>query len=261
MEIVAGRDFSPDFASDTTGSFLINEAMAEILGWTPAEAIGKRAALRRGEGRIVGVVEDFNYVSLQETIEPLAIVPTMTPFGSAPLYVSLRLRTDDLPGTLAQLEDTWRTLIPHRPFSYFFLDEDFDQQYRAEDRLARIFGVFAGLAILIACLGLFGLSAFTAEQRTKEIGVRKVLGASVPGLVGLFARDFLKLVALAFVAAVPVTYVVMQRWLADFAYRTDLSWSIFLLAGLATFVIAALTVSYQSIKAALADPVDSLRHE
>ena len=261
MEIVAGRDFSPDFASDPTGSFLLNEAMVEVLGWTPEEAIGKTAALRRGGGRIVGVVKDFNYVSLQEAVEPLVIVPTVTPFGSTPLYVSLRLSTDDLPGTLAQLEETWSALISHRPFTYFFLDDDFDQQYRAEDRLARIFGVFAGLAIVIACLGLFGLAAFTAEQRTKEIGVRKVLGASVPGLVGLFARDFLKLVALAFAAAAPVSYLVMQRWLADFAYHIDLSWDIFLLAGLTAFVIAALTVSYQSIKAALAAPVDSLRHE
>ncbi len=261
MEIVAGRDFSPDFATDTTGSFILNEATVKELGWTPEEAIGKTAALRRSRGRIVGVVRDFNYVSLQETVEPLVLVPTVTPFGSTPVYLSLRLRTDDLPGTLAQLEDTWRTLIPHRPFTYFFLDDDFDQQYRAEDRLARIFGVFAGLAILIACLGLFGLAAFTAEQRSKEIGVRKVLGASVPGLVGLFARDFLKLVALAFVAAVPVTYLIMQRWLDDFAYRVTLSWEVFLLAGLIALSIAALTVSYQAFKAALANPIDSLRYE
>jgi len=261
MDIVAGRDFSGDLTTDTTGSFLLNEAMVKELGWTPEEAIGKTAALRRGGGRIVGVVKDFHFTSLQTAVEPLVILPTPVAYGSAPLYLSLRIRAEDLPGTLAQLEDTWRTLIPHRPFDYFFLDEDFDRQYKAEDRLGRIFGVFAGLAILIACLGLFGLAAYTVEQRTKEIGVRKVLGASMPGLVGLLTTDILKLVALAFVLAAPVTYLAMHRWLDDFAYRIEMSAWTFLMAGLFALLVASLTVSYQAIKAARANPVDSLRHE
>ncbi len=163
--------------------------------------------------------------------------------------------------TVAAIEGVWQTFSPGRPLDYFFLDDDYDRQYRSEQRISKIVTTFTILALFIACLGLFGLAAFTAEQRTKEIGVRKVLGASVGGIVVLLSKDFVKLVGLAFVLAAPVAYFVMGRWLEDFAYRIDMSWGIFLMAGLAALGVALLTVCYQSVRAALADPVTSLRYE
>ncbi len=171
------------------------------------------------------------------------------------------MQTEDLPGTLAHLEATWTTFIPERPFEYYFLDASFDQLYRAEQRAATLFSVFTGLSLVIACLGLFGLAAFTAEQRTKEIGVRKVLGASLTDIVVLLSKGFATLVAVAFVVAVPLAYFAMDRWLQNFAYRIEISWPIFLIAGLSVLLVALLTVSYQAVKAALTDPVESLRYE
>ena len=167
-------------------------------------------------------------------------------------------RTDCL---LAHLEQVWQTFFPGYPFDYFFLDEDYARQYQAEERLTTIFAAFSFLAILISCLGLFGLAAFTAQQRTKELGIRKTLGASVPDLVTLLSKNTLILVGIAFLIATPVTYVAMQQWLAGFAYSTDISWSIFLITGLVAYAVALLTVSYQAIKAALMDPVKALRYE
>ncbi|NIQ96180.1 MAG: FtsX-like permease family protein, partial [Desulfuromonadales bacterium] len=169
--------------------------------------------------------------------------------------------TEDAAGVVEEVRARWSRLAPHRPFLFSFLDQSFDTQYRADRRFGAIFGIFTVLAIFVACLGLFGLASYTAEQRTKEIGVRKVLGATVPSIVGLLSKDFALLVALAFVAAAPVAYFAMGRWLDDFAYRIEISWWIFLMAGLFALLIALLTVSYQSIKAALADPVKSLRYE
>ncbi|HMB92063.1 MAG TPA: FtsX-like permease family protein, partial [Rhodothermales bacterium] len=206
---------------------------------------------------VVGVFRDYHHFSLKENIEPmvLRIAPRLSRF------VSLRLAAEDVPGVLAHATTTWESLYPGYPFRYFFLDEDFNEQYQSEEQLSRIFTTFATLAILIACLGLFGLAAFTAQQRTKEIGVRKVLGASVLSIVGLLSKNFVGLVALAFIIAAPLTYFGMAQWLQDFAYRVNLSWWVFLLAGGLALLIALMTVSYQSIKAALTDPVKSLRYE
>ena len=175
----------------------------------------------------------------------------------------VKIAPNDVPGTLAAMEATWQRLAPHRPFVYRFLDQEFDVLYRADQQTGQILSAFAVLAVLIACLGLFGLASFAAEQRTKEIGVRKVLGASASQIVLLLTKDFTRLVVVAFVVAAPVAYLVMNRWLESFAYRVDMmqSWWIFLLAGLATLVVAFLTVSYQSIRAALANPATSLRYE
>ena len=175
--------------------------------------------------------------------------------------IALRLAGGDIPATLDVLEATWQETGTAMPFEFSFLTDELTQLYESEQRTAKIFGLFAGLAILIACLGLLGLAAFTAAQRTKEIGIRKVLGATISGIVVLLTKDFLKLVALAFVIAVPAAYVAAQRWLEDFAFRIDLSWTVFLLAGAAAVVVAVLSVGYQSVRAALTNPVHSLRHE
>ena len=174
---------------------------------------------------------------------------------------TLRVETDPLGETVAGLERAWRRLVPHRPFDYAFLDDTFEAQYRADVRFGQLFGLFAGLAVFVACLGLFGLAAFTAEQRTKEIGVRKVLGASAASIVALLSKEFTRLVLLAFLLAAPVAYLAAEQWLEDFAYRVPLGPGVFLLSGGAVFVTALLTVSYQAVRAALVDPVKSLRYE
>ena len=177
------------------------------------------------------------------------------------LLAAARLRIDDLPQTLASVEATWNRFAPQEPFVYTFLDETFAQLYEAERRTSRLITVFAGLAILIACFGLFGLAAYMAEQRTKEIGIRKVFGATVSGIVMLLSKDFARLVLVAIVLAAPLAYLTMQNWLDTFAYRVEMSWWIFLLTGLAALTIALATVSYQAIRAALANPVKALRYE
>lgn len=264
LKIVQGRDFSEAHSTDATEAFLINEAAARRLGWT--DPIGKELTVEvwynehfDKTGQIVGVVKDFQYHSLRRSIDPLVfhIFPETYYYD----YVSARLQPGRLTETLAALEQSWKPFNPDRPFEYRFLDEQFDGLYRAEERLGTLFGYFAGLAVLIACLGLFGLAAFSAEQRTKEIGVRKVLGASVPGIVALLSKDLLKLIAVAFIVAVPLAYLAADQWLAHFAYRIDVPWTLFLLTGLAALVLAWLTVSYHAVRAALTDPVDSLRYE
>ncbi len=261
LEVVDGRDFSRSLSTDSS-AFLINEAAVRMLGWeTP---VGKRLTMPGATGQedtrtgeVIGVVADFHYASLHDEIAPMALLIYPRPLPA----LAVRLQPDDLPRTLAFLEATWRRFQPGKPFQYTFLDDDFDALYRADERLAQIFTAFALFAVLIACLGLFGLASFTAAQRRKEIGVRKVMGATVSQIVLLLSKDFTKLVLAAFVLAAPPAYFAMRRWLDAFAYRVDLSWLIFLLAGLLALLVALLTVSYQSVKAALADPVESLRYE
>lgn len=194
--------------------------------------------------------------SLREPVEPLVIFP-----GNWGRFISVKLNTRDLPGTLQFLEDAWYDINPDFAFSYFFVDDSFAQLYEADQRLGRFFGLFALLAVLIACLGLFGLASYTTEKRTKEIGIRKVLGASVPGLFKLLSKEFAGLVLLANLIAWPVAYMVMNQWLQGFAYRIDMAFAPFLLAGILGLGITLLTVSYQSIKAAIADPAVSLRND
>ena len=259
MQIVAGRDFSGIQATPTHSAFLLNEEAARQLRWT--DPLGKQigsAPIGLEPSPVVGVVKDFHFRSLHEAIMPLVFfIPQPNWFT----VFSVRIRPDNIDETLAAMEATWTRFEPNHPFTYTFLDEQFAALYQSERQVATLLSYATGLAVLIACLGLFGLAAFTAEQRTKEIGVRKVLGASVPSLVVLLSKDFLKLVALALVLAAPIAYFAMHRWLDDFAYRVEISWWIFLTAGLAALLIALLTVSYQAIKAALADPVKSLRYE
>ena len=209
---------------------------------------------------MIGVVKDFHLDSMHEPITPL--VTQMRPDETWwRTFISAKIRPTDTAGTLAFLEQTWRAFAPESGYDYFFIDESFEQLHRADARFGRIFGTFATLAIVIACLGLFGLAAFTAEQRTKEIGIRKVLGASVSSIALLLSTAFTKLVVAAFVLATPIAYFAMTRWLENFAYRVEMSWPIFLLAGALALAIALLTVSYQAIKAVLTNPVKALRYE
>ena len=260
IPLAAGRYFSRDFPTDTTQAWLLNEAAVREIGWKSAEdAIGKRLIYGGRENcYVVGVLRDFHFESLHQEIVPMIF---FVPRQKNNLFsISVKIG-GDTPAALAHLKQTWEKFNPDFPFDYTFLDEDYGRLYEAEMRQGRLYIVFAGLAILIACLGLFGLATFAAHQRTKEIGIRKVLGASVAGITGLLAKDFLKLVGIAIVIASPVAYWTMNQWLQDFAYRIDIQWWIFVVAGALAAAVAFLTVSFQSVKAALANPVKSLRSE
>lgn len=260
IEIAAGRGFSRAFATDTLGAgiALVSETTVRALGWTPEEALGMPFGYSDGRGtrRIVGVMKDIHFNSIHQSVKPLVLTLDQNPTG----YISAKVRPDDLPSTLALFEQTVQQFTEY-PFEYQFLDDSFDALYKRDVRLGETFGFFTILALLIASLGLFGLAAYAAEQRIKEIGVRKVLGASVSSIVALLSKDFLKLVGFAFVVAVPLIYIAMQRWLENFVYHIEIGPSVFLITGGLVVIIALLTVSYQSIKAALANPVKSLRYE
>ena len=256
IQLAAGRNFSQNFATDSLSAALINETAARTFGWTAEEAIGKHFVHNHQELTIVGVMKDFHMHSMHMAIEPLVIRPSSKWIS----YISVKVRPEHLTETIAALEKTVKQFSSY-PFEYQFLDEQFDQLYKQEIRLGEIFGFFTLLALVIASLGLFGLAAFTAEQRTKEIGIRKVLGASVRGIVSLLAQNFLRMVILSFLLATPIAWYAAHRWLQDFAYRIDLQWWVFALAGGLALVIAWCTISYQSIRAARTNPVDSLRNE
>lgn len=260
MEMLAGEDYNTTLPPQPT-DVLLNETAMRLFGWNNAtEALGQIVPLRLGRDPLTvrGIVQDFHFQSLHQTIQPVAF----RPIGERrPRYVIMRVQAAELQQTVQRVEALWQQFSPEHPFTYFFLDDAFDQLYQTEDRLARVFNIFTLIAIVIACLGLFGLAAYSAEQRTKEIGIRKVFGATVVNLVGLLSKDFLKLVTVSFVFAIPLAYAAMQRWLEDFAYRIDLGWGVFALAGVLALGIALATVSYQAIRAALANPIDSLRYE
>ncbi|MBC7569426.1 MAG: ABC transporter permease [Spirosoma sp.] len=260
MTVVQGRNFSHDFGSDSSG-IILNEAAVKVLGFK--NPIGQRIFRfndEQGKSRqaftVVGVVKNFHFESLRRNIGALSMI--LSPNSGA---ASFRIGSGNLPVLMKQIEAKWKQVAPGQPFSYQFMDDSFDEMYRAEQRVGTIALTFAGLAILIACLGLFGLAAFMAEQRTKEIGVRKVLGASVGSIVTLLSKDFLKLVLVAIIIASPLAWYAMNNWLQDFAYRIDIEWWYFALAGLLAVSIALLTVSFQSVKAALMNPIKSLRSE
>jgi putative ABC transport system permease protein len=258
IDLVQGRDFSRDFGTDGEGAFLINETALSKLGWGE-EALGKKIGYSREVMRpIVGIVKDFHYRSLKQVIGPLAIF--LRPRQDT--YLSIKMNTNDISRTLSHIEKTWNTFEKERRFEYFFVDENFDALYHSEERLSQIITFFAIIAIFVACLGLFGLASYTAEQKTKEIGIRKVLGASVGSIVFQLSRNFIKWVLVANVVAWPLTYFVLNSyWLSHFPFRIPLSLLTFAAAGLMALSIAMMTVSFQSIKAALANPVDSIRYE
>ncbi|MDR6943215.1 ABC transporter permease [Mucilaginibacter pocheonensis] len=259
LKVIAGRDFSAQYATDTTEAMLINRTAAKLLGFTPQQAIGKwiKNTLRDDKRRrVIGVVEDFNFLSLKENMDALVISPS-----EDRRVAVIKLKPGNIKGALATIKDIYSQVAPIYPFEYKFLDQQFDTTYRTDIKQQTMLSIFSGLAIFIACLGLFGLASFTAAKRTKEIGVRKVLGSSVQNILLLISKDLLKPVLLATVIAMPVGYYCMHKWLQSFAYRTSLHWWIFVLAAVVTFIIALLTISIKSVKAALANPVNSLRSE
>lgn len=255
LQIENGRDFSEDFPTDEASSFLINQELVKIMG-VPSP-IGMNLKIGGREGTIVGVMNNFHFQSLRNTIEPIAL--TLTPGGVN--HAMIRLRPDDIAKSVEAIERIWRRVIPQYPFAYAFLDTKFDEMYRSEARMGSLLNAFASFAVVVACLGLFGLASFTADQRKKEIGVRKVLGASVSQVTVLLCRQFAILVGLASLIAWPMAYFVMQNWLDQFAYQSGLKAPVFIIAAALALVVALLTVGYQAIRAALLNPVMSLRSQ
>jgi len=254
LEIKEGRDFSAEYGDAPGTVHLLNEAAAKMLGWE--SAVGKRL---NQNGRVIGVVKNFHFLSKYQKIDPLVI--SLLPASEYIQRVIIKIRPDPIKEILDFLNDKWRMLVPGRSMNYYFLDEHYEALYRKEQKLSGVFSYFTALAVFIACLGLFGLASFTAEQRKKEIGIRKVLGASAAGLVGFLSMEFTKWVVLANVIACPVAYCIMSRWLRNFAYRISIGAGVFALAVTVAMVIAFFTVSFQAVRAALANPVDSLRYE
>lgn len=263
LDIVAGRAYDETKVTDDSLALIVNEAMVKQLGWTPEQALGKPFDYGQYHGEIVGVVKDFNFVSKHKVIEPLVVQQRSLPrhFNFELKYVAIKLNTTDLPGTVAAIEAKWKQHAPGRPFDYFFLDQELDKLYKDEEKLGKVAGIFSGLAVIVACLGLFALASFIAEERRKEIGIRKMMGGSVGQIVVLLSVDFSKLIALAFVISCPLAWYAVDAWLSGFAFRVDVNWLIFILVGLATFAIALLTTSYRALQAAFANPIKTLRHE
>lgn len=258
MELVQGRDFSEEFPSDVYRNYILNETAVKVIGWD--DPIGKRFQILYGDntaGVVVGVVKDFHYKTLHYAVEPLAIYHC----PESCFFISLRIASDDIENTIQNIKATWEEMVPNRPFTFSFLDERFDRIYRDEQRWKRMFGCFASLSIIVACMGLFGLASFMAEQRTKEVGIRKVLGASVSKIAMMMSKDFLVLVVISDAIALPVGYFIMKRFLNQFAYRIDMGIWMFIVSALATVFVSLFTVSFKAIKTAMRNPVDSLRYE
>jgi len=254
IKIAEGRDFSKEIAGDKGEAYIINETAAREIGWD--SPLGKQLNIIK-TGTIIGVIKDFHFRSLHNKIEPVALYI----FPEEYKYLYIKMSSKNIPATINFIKNKWEELAPGIPFDYSFFDEDFDKLYRSETRLGKIFRNLAGLAIFIACLGLFGLISFIARQRTKEIGIRKVLGASVSNIVFLLSREFLILIGIATIIAWPVVFYSMNKWLQNFAYRITIGASILILAVIVTIILALITVSFKAIKAATANPIKSLRYE
>jgi len=255
MQLTKGRFFSADLPTDTNNAIVINEAMARYLNWK--DPVGKRFEVyEETKGKVVGVVKDFNFASLRESVQPLAFL-----LRNNPLYLSVRIRPGSAQATIAWLQTQWKRFDQRYPFDYFFLDQQMNRYYQSDSRLLRVLAIFAGIAISIACLGLFGISIYTTKQRTKEIGIRKVLGSNVADIIALLSGDMIRLVILACLISFPLAWWALDHWLRDFAYRVDLPLWIFLTPSVVIVLIAFATISFQAIKAALANPVISLRSE
>jgi len=265
LKLIAGTDFTKadvmqmdtsDENKNLKYSFMLNESAARALGWKPGDAIGK--SISKGvPGTVKAVVKDFHFHSLHEPIAPLILFLDSRRANS----ILVKILPGDISATLNSLKKVWNERVTHRPFEYHFLNEDYEALYKTEQQTGAVFSTFSALAIFLACLGLFALTAFTVTQRSKEIGIRKVLGANVAGIVGLLSRDFLKLVLISILIATPLAWYFMNEWLQDFAYRIHVHWWVFIAAGVIAIFVALITVSIQSIKAAVVNPVKSLRTE
>ncbi len=260
IRMAAGRNFSKDFSTDTT-NYVINHAAVLVLGWkADQDAIGKDLQYGGVKGKVIGVMNDFHFESMHQKIIPLLLrMPGITRnfYGN----ISVKISGTNVQSGISTIEKIWKKYLPETPFQSTFLDEQFDKLYRSEQQQGSIFTIFSCIAIFIACLGLFGLSAFAISQRFKEIGIRKVMGASVTNIVALLSKDFLQLIIIAAIIAFPVAWYMMHNWLQDFAYRIAISWWVFLAAGIIALLVALVTVAFQARKAALANPVKSLRTE
>ena len=259
IPLAAGRTYSRSYLTDSAQSLVINEAAARLYGYVrPGDAVGKKFTQWGRTGTIIGVVKDFNFRSLHQAIEPLTL---RYGYPYSLNRISVSIKGDNLPSTLAHLRKTWEKMVPQRPFMYHFLDESFSTQYNADQHFGQLFTFFSCLAICIACLGLFGLSTFMAQQRTKEIGIRKVLGSSVSGIVMLLSKDFIKLILISIIIAIPLCWWAMNKWLQGFAYRITIGPVVFIEAGMIALGVALATIVWQSLKAATGNPVQSMRNE
>ena len=259
IKLLAGKNFTPAMCErppEEVKQVMVNEKAALELGFLSTQAAVGQTILYDGEREIIGVVKDYNHQSLKEQVDPMIFVPS-----NSATFFTVHLTTDQIQTKVSELEAQFKQVFPGNPFEFFFADDFYNQQYEAEQQYRRVFTAASCLAIFIACLGLFGIAAFTAQQRVKEIGIRKVLGASVSNIMTLLSRDFLVLVLVANLFAWPLAWWASQRWLQDFAYQVEIGWWIFALASGATLLIAMLTVSFQSVRAATANPVDSLRSD
>jgi putative ABC transport system permease protein len=257
LEMKTGRNFSKEYKTDEK-AVLLNEKAVRLLGFeNSGKALNEYIYTGRDTAKIVGIVTDYHHQGLQKAIDPMIF--RLRP-NQRNAY-SVKITTGNLQQTILAIEKIWNKHFPADPFNYYFLDESFDSQYKTDRQFGKIFGLFSFLAILIACFGLLGLSAFNVLQRTKEIGVRKILGASVPNILFILSRDFLKLVFISFILAIPFTWWIMHNWLQDFAYRIEIPWWVFVLAGCTAFVIALATIIFQAMKAAVSSPAISLRAE
>ena len=260
LEVIAGRDFDRRFKNDST-SIIVNESAVAVIGVSPQEALGMQYTSDVGEDnpqffKIIGVVKDFHFSPFRNEIESLSMH-----LGSFSDAMAVKLEQGSFSNAISSIERIWNDLAPGQPFDYYFMEDSFNNTYKSEQRLGRIFIIFTVLSIIIACLGLFGLATFNAEKRTKEIGVRKVMGAGVGQIAYRLTMDFLKLVGVAILVSIPLGWYVMGKWLEDFSYRIEIGWWVFILAALLALIISIATVSYQSIKAAIVNPVKSLRTE
>jgi putative ABC transport system permease protein len=258
MEMAAGRAFSRDFGTDASGTVILNESAARRLGWTPAEAVGKKVVLgTRATVLVVGVAKNFNYKSLRSEIEPTVIV--LNP--DVVTQVSVRIGAEDEAGALRYLREKWESAFPEDQFEYGFLDARIERMYEGERTMQNISAVFSSLSVLISCLGLLGLVSFTAEEKTKEIGIRKTFGASTGKILVLLSGEFIKWIILANVLAWPLAWLLMNKWLENFAFKTDISWKVFALTGLLTLSFGVITFISHTMKAASANPSDNMRYE
>jgi putative ABC transport system permease protein len=257
IDLAAGRPFSKAMSADSGHAILVNEEVPKLMGLDPSVAVGKRFRISGVEGAIVGVMKNFHFQSVRDAIEPLAIIAEPKQVR----YAVIRLKAGEIAGSLKDIEKTWKRVNPLYPFEYRFFDEDFDRTYRADERMGSLLKVFTVMAVFIACLGLFGLASYTAEQRTKEIGVRKVLGASSPGIVMLLSKEFAKWVLAANLMAWPVGYFLMKKWLQQYAYNTGIAWWLFVAAGAGALAIALATVSFQAVRASRINPAVTLKYE
>ena len=258
FEILEGRNFSRDVTSDTSQAVIVTESMSKRMNWD--QAIGKKFQFGTDEEdpfvEVVGVIKDYHHNSLYDVIEPV-----MFYLRTDNRIVHIKLAGEDISGALEEVETAWKNVFPNRPLDYNFLDEEFEEQYSNDQRRGEIFSIFSVLTIVIACLGLLGLASFTTEQRTKEIGIRKVVGANIGSIVFMISKDFLILIAISIVIAFPVAYLFMNKWLQNFSYQTEINYITFISAALVAIFITLATISFHTIKAAVSNPVKALREE